>query len=144
MSEWLEKQRVGTVRVLPAGAFVDVEHDRALIALDKHPSVRAAIEPLDPSGRLDTGLVRLGGPHGRRISQAVGTAVREWVPAALWVGYHSRLATDEVCWAIWESTNVDVTTTRLDPSNEQHRDGVKRVATLFEIELPPNWSTAED
>jgi hypothetical protein len=144
VSEWLAKQQVGTVRVLPSGVFVDVEHDQALIALDKHPSVRAAIEPLDPSGRLDTGHVRLGGPHGRRITQAVGTAVREWLPAALGVGYHPRLATDEACWAIWEGTQVDVLSTPLDPSNEQHRHAVNRVAALFEIGLSPTWDAPED
>ncbi len=143
VSEWLAAQQVGTVRVVSPGVFVDVENDRALVALDKHPTVRSAVELLDPSGHLDTGLVRLGGRHGRRISQAVGTAVREWLPAALGVGYHSRLATDEACWAIWQETNVDISSAPLDPQNEQHREAVNRVAALFEIELPPDWDTSE-
>jgi hypothetical protein len=110
-----------------------------LVALDKHPNVRAAVRALDPAGHLDTGLVRLGGPHGRAISQALGTAVREWMSDALGIGYRSRLATDEACWAIWETTRVAVAAAPLTPSDPQHRDAVRRVAATFEIELPDRW-----
>jgi hypothetical protein len=140
LRDWLAKQRVGTVRVLDTGGFVDVENDAVQVNLDKHPTVRSAVRALDPAGHLDTGLARLGGSHGRAISQAVGTAVREWISDALGIGYHSRLATDEVCWAIWETTTVDVTSVALSPSDVQHRDTVRRVAATFEIDLPDNWA----
>lgn len=128
------------VRVRTAGFFVDVETPQLLTQLDKHPRVRAAVAALDPAGRLDVALLRLGGVRlGRPVSQAVGVAVREWVPAALGIGYRSRLASNEPCWAIWETTPVDVTSTPLDSSDAQHPEAVQTVAAEFEIELPPGW-----
>lgn len=139
VADWLAAQRVGTVRVLDVGSFIDVEHEAALLALDKHPDVRNAVEQLDRSGRLDVAYLRLGGRIGRPVSQAVGVAVREWLPQALGIGYRSRLATDEPCWAIWQHVSVDVTTTRLDPENAQHRGAVRMVAASYEIPLPETW-----
>lgn len=140
IAEWLDVQRVGVVIVKGSGFFVDVESSLLLPQIDKHPKVRAAVLALDPAGRLDIALLRLGGIKlGRPISQAVGVAVREWVPDALGIGYRSRLAWNDPCWAIWETTKVDVTSTPLDASDAQHREAVQTVATEFEIELPPNW-----
>ncbi len=108
--------------------------------LDMHPMVRAAIELLDPEGHLDVALLRLGGRKlGRPLSQAVGTAVRGGCPGALGVGYHSRLASDERCFAIWGTTLVDVKSAALDPDNPRHRDAVRAVAARFEIDLPEGW-----
>ena len=107
VGDWLGKRRVGTVRVLDTGGFVDVESDILLVELDKHPDVRAAVLALDPAGHLDTGLVRLGGSHGR---------------------------------AIWETTNVEVTTVPLTPSDAQHLEAVRRIAATFEIDLPHSWT----
>jgi hypothetical protein len=84
---------------------------------------------------LRLGGVRLGVP----ISQAVGVAVREWVPEALGIGYRSRFATNEPCWAIWETTTVDVTSVPLSPSDPQHLEAVRAVASDFEIVLPAGW-----
>lgn len=136
---WLRAQRVGTVRVLDVGTFVDVEHAAALVALEKHPAVRAAVEELDRSARLDVAYLRLGGHLGRPVSQSVGVAVREWLPEALGIGYRSRLATDEPCWAIWERVTVDITSTPLDPANPQHREAVRAVVAGYEIGLPAGW-----
>ncbi len=141
VGDWLASQRVGTVRVLDTGTFLEIENGVLLVELDKHDRVRAAVVALDPAGRLDTGLIRVGGPLGRAISQAVGSAVREWIPTALGIGYHSRLATNEACWAIWESTNVHVTSVQLSPEDAQHRDTVREVAALFEIALPADWDS---
>ena len=139
VGDWLSVQRVGTVRALNVGSFIDVEAPSALVALDKHPVVRATIETLDRSSHLDIGLLRLGGRIGRPLSQAVGLAVREWLPQVLGIGYRSRLATDEPCWAIWGTINVDVNSLPLDPDDPQHRDAVRSVAGEFEIELPNGW-----
>lgn len=139
VADWLELQQVGTVRVLDTGIFVDIEEPDVLVQLDKHPVVRAAVEDLDPAGRLDLGFVRLGGLRlGRPISQAIGVAVRDWMPSALGIAYTSRLA-DEPCWAIWTATRVDITSVRLDPSDPLHREAVRHIGRTFEITLPDNW-----
>lgn len=139
VADWLERQQVGTVRVLDTGVFVDIEEPEVLVQLDKHPLVRVAVERLDPAGRLDTGLIRLGGLRlGRPISQAVGVAIRDWMPNALGIAYTSRLA-EEPCWAIWATTRADITVSRLDSSDPLHRDAVRHVARTFEITLPDQW-----
>ncbi len=94
---------------------------------------------LDPAGRLDAGLVRLGGIRlGRPVTQAVGLAVREWMPNALGIAYTSRLA-PEPCWAIWKTTRTDITVAPLSPSDPLHLDAVRQVAQTFEIGLPDYW-----
>jgi len=139
IGDWLAAQQVGTVRITSVGPFIDVERDELLVGLDKHPRVRAALSVLDASARLDTAWVRLGGTIGRPVSQAVGVAVREWIPRALGIGYRSRLATNEPCWAIWDTTSVVVTSVALDPSDPLHRDAVRTVAAAYEIDLPESW-----
>jgi hypothetical protein len=139
IADWLAVQRVGTVRATSLGPFIDVERDELLVALDKHPNVRAALAALDPAARLDIAWVRLGGTIGRPVSQAVGVAIREWIADALGIGYRSRLATDEPCWAIWDTTSVVVTSVVLDPSDPLHRNAVRTVATAYEITLPSSW-----
>lgn len=77
LAEWLEAQRVGRVRVLDPGFFLEVESPTLLTQLDKHPRVRDAVSSLDAAAHLDVALLRLGGIRlGRPISQAVGVAVR--------------------------------------------------------------------
>ncbi|HEX9711279.1 MAG TPA: hypothetical protein VGB52_01860 [Actinomycetota bacterium] len=140
LTEWLDIQRVGTVRVLATGVFLDVEAPALLVQLDKHPRVRDAVAALDAAAHLDVALMRLGGIElGRPISQAVGVAVREWIPDALGVGYHSRFATDEPCWAVWETTAVAVESVHLNPSDPQHRAAVQSAAATFELTLPAQW-----
>ena len=105
VADWLAAQRVGTIRVLDGGFFVDVETPVLLTQIDKHPLVREAVATLDSAARLDVALLRLGGVRlGRPISQAVGVAIREWIPNALGLGYRSRFATDDPCWAIWQTS----------------------------------------
>lgn len=140
LGDWLSAQRVGVVRVRRSGFFVDVEVPQLLTQLDKHPRVRDAVTALDPAGRLDVALLHLGGIRlGRPISQAVGVAVREWVPEALGIGYGSRLASKEPCWAIWHTTPVHVSSRPLSEHDTRHREAVREVAAEFEIELPANW-----
>jgi hypothetical protein len=139
IADWLDAQRVGTVRVTSVGPFIDIERDELLVGVDKHPRVRSALSALDPAARLDVAWIRLGGTIGRPVSQAVGVAVREWIPESLGIGCRSRLATDEPCWAIWESTGVSVTSVALDVADPIHRDAVRRVAAAYEIDLPAAW-----
>ena len=139
VADWLDRQQVGTVRVLDTGIFVEIEQPDVLVQLDKHPLVRSAVAALDPAGRLDSALIRLGGLRlGRPISQAVGVAVRDWMPNALGIAYMSRLA-DEPCWALWSSTHVQIASVPLDPSDPLHREAVHHVARAFEITLPDHW-----
>jgi hypothetical protein len=140
LADWLAVQRVGTVRVQSPGSFVEIETPALLVQLDKHPKVRDAVSRLDPVAHLDVALLRLGGIRlGRPISQAVGLAVREWIADALGLGYRSRFATDEPCWAIWHTTRVSVESVPLSPADPQHAEAVRTAASTLEISLPAPW-----
>lgn len=142
--DWLSVQRVGRVRLAEPGQLLDV-HDPALLRdLDKHPLVRTALEtsglgtPLNPV-RLDEGVVRLAGPLGRPVTQALSRAVREWLPEVAGLAYRSRLDDDEWCWAIWDDTLVEIHTEPLDPAHRHHRRAAQHAARILEIPLPPDW-----
>jgi hypothetical protein len=146
VADWLARQQVGLVRISsPAPLLVDVEEPALLDRLDKHPAVRAALDAsdlgtaLDPA-RLDAGIVRLGGPIGRPITQAVSRAAYEWVVGVDGLGYWSRLDSAERCWAIYDHVPVDVVVTPLDVANPDHRRQVQAVAARFEIELSGPWA----
>ena len=141
---WLSVQRVGRCRVVGAKPrLVDVDAPQSLIALDKHPLVRDA---LDRSGlgsavnpaHLDTGVIRLSGRIGRPITQAVSRAVYEWFDAH-GVGYVSRIDSSERCWALYEETDVSFDIVPLSHEVAEHRHAVSSVAARFEIELPEAW-----
>ncbi len=145
IGDWLAQQRVGTIRPdHGAPVLLDVEDANFLLALNKHPRVR---EALDASGlgtrlspvHLDAALVRLGGPVGRPITQALARAARDWMRCD-GLAYWSRLDSTERCWALWDDTPVIVETEPLDPTNHEHRSAVRSVANSFEIMLPSNWA----
>jgi hypothetical protein len=145
VGEWLRAQRIGALRVTsPHPALLDVEAPELLDALDKHPQVRDALAmsglgtPLDPA-RLDAGIIRLGGPVGRPITQAASRAVYDWIPDADGLAYWSRLDASERCWAIYDHVPVTATVVELDPNDAEHRTAVRRVAARFEIQLPDDW-----
>lgn len=145
LADWLAAQQVGRLQITsPAPLLVDVEEPELLDRLDKHPEVRGALDasglgtPLDPA-RLDAGIIRLGGPVGRPITQAVSRAVYEWVPGVDGIGYWSRLDAGERCWAIYDHVPVSVAVTPLDRDNRAHKEAVRSVARRFEIALPPEW-----
>jgi hypothetical protein len=123
---------------------VDI-HDAALVVrLDKHPDVRAAMEAsrlgtaLNPA-RLDEGVIRIGGPIGRDITQAVSRALRDWEPDYVGLAYRSRLDDGEWCWAIWDDAIVEIEVEDLTPEHRFHRRAVQHVARLLEIRLPSEW-----
>lgn len=124
--------------------LIDIEQAELLDHLDKHPQVRAALDasglgtPSDPV-RLDAGIIRLGEPVGRPVTQAVSRAVYEWVPGVDGIGYRSRLDSSERCWAIYDHVPVNVTVLPLDLANPEHSDTVRSVARRFAIALPPQW-----
>jgi hypothetical protein len=144
LQDWLAVQQVGRVTLAAPAPLLDV-HDPALLRdLDKHPLVRAALAesglgtPLDPA-RLDEGVVRLGGPLGRPVTQALSRAVREWLPDVAGLAYRSRLDDQEWCWALWEDTDVEVRVEALDTAHRHHRRAVQRAAQLLEVAVPPAW-----
>jgi hypothetical protein len=145
LEEWLAVQLVGRCAItIPTPLIVDVDAAETLVALDKHPGIRDALDasrlgtPVKPA-RLDGAIVRLAGPVGRPITQAIAAAVHEWWPETNALACHSRLDDGEQCWAIYGHTPVDFDTVPLTPSDESHRDAVRAAATLFEIALPDPW-----
>jgi hypothetical protein len=108
LADWLAVQKIGVLVVRsPDAFFVDLDDPPTLDHLDKHPRVREALDnsglgtALDPA-RLDAGIIRLGGPVGRPITQAVSRAVYEWARGVDGVGYWSRLDSAERCWGIYD------------------------------------------
>lgn len=77
LADWLPRQRVAVCRLVePAGPLLDVNDAKLLVELDADPGVRAVLRAsglgtLDDPARLDEGTIRLKGPVGRRITQAV-------------------------------------------------------------------------
>lgn len=144
LRDWLAVQQVGRVTLAVAGRLLDVHDPGLLRDLDKHPLVRAALEmsglgpPLNPA-RLDEWIVRLGGPLGRPVTQALSRAVREWLPDVAGLAYRSRLDDEEWCWALWDDAEVEIGTDRLDAAHRHHRRAVQHSAQLLEIDIPPEW-----
>ena len=145
VAEWLAQQHVGRLEITSTTPLlVDVEHAAMLDALDAHPDVRTALNhsgldaPDDPA-RLDAGIIRLSGPVGRPISQAVSRAIYEWLSGVDGIGYWSRLDSTERCWAIYDHAPVRLEVVPLDPQDAGHKDAVASVATRYEIPLPENW-----
>ena len=125
--------------------LIDSEDPELLRDLNKHPSVHAALLQSGLGTKLtpvflDAAIVRLGGPVGRPITQAVSRAVKEWLPWCDGIAYWSRLDPQERCWAIWDEVPVSITSEPLDPANPEHRAAVRSVSALYEIDLPDDWS----
>ena len=118
VADWLRIQRVGRLTLVVPTPIVDIHDAELLVMLDKHPLVRAALDATPGLGttlspaRLDEGIIRLSGPIGRPITQAVSRAVQEWLPDAGGLGYFSRLDDRERCWALRERTLVRAMSSR--------------------------------
>ena len=113
--------------------------------LAKHYQVVAALEAselgtaLNPA-TLDEGVIRLGGPRARTITQAVSRAIYEGYRDVVGgIAYRSRLDDQEWCWALWDDTDVIVVDEPLTPLRRHHRQAVQHAATTLEIQLPLNW-----
>ena len=145
LEDWFGVQRVARVVLDEPRPLVDV-HDPALLAdLAKHPLVRAAMEESVLGTRrnpatLDEGIIRLGGPVGRPITQAVSRAIHDWFPDYGGIAYRSRLDDDEWCWALWDDTAVLFASEPLDPDRRHHRHAVSHAARRLEILLPDRWT----
>lgn len=145
LGAWLRAQRVARIRLEEPRPLVDI-HDPVLLGeVAKHPLVQSALESSGLGTRrnpamLDEGVVRLPGPVGRPITQAVSRAVHDWLPDAAGIAYRSRLDDDEWCWALWEDTPVVIEAEPLDSDRRHHRHAVRHVASRLEINLPAEWA----
>lgn len=146
LRDWLAVQQVGRVVLTDAQRqLLDVHDPELLRDLDKHPLVRAALDdsglgtPLNPA-RLDEGVVRLGGPVGRTITQAFSGAVHDSLPGVAGLAYRSRLDDEEWCWALWGHIDVEVRSEPLDAAHRHHRRAVQHAAALLEIQIPAEWA----
>lgn len=143
LADWLNAQRIGRLTDA-AQPLVDVHDPQRLAELDKHPLVR---DQLDRStlgtsrqpARLDEAIVRLAGPIGRPITQAVSAAIREWFPDVAGIAYRSRLDDEEWCWALWSTTAVYVELDLLSPDHRHHRRAFERAARVLQVQPPPAW-----
>lgn len=91
--------------------FVDVASPRAQALLDRHPRVHRVLEAsglgtADDPPQLDEATIRLSGPRGRPVTQAVSRAVFKDTSAS-GIRYTSRLDVAEECWAVFEETPLD-------------------------------------
>lgn len=90
--------------------FVDVADPETHQTLGRHGRVRLA---LDASGlgatgipaQLDEGTIRLGGPRGRLITQAVSRVVFAETEFS-GIRYTSRFDVREECWAVFDSVHI--------------------------------------
>jgi hypothetical protein len=145
VEDWLRAQRVARVTLDEPRPLVDVHDPTLLAALAKHPLVQAAIEGSGLGTRrnpatLDEGVIRLGGPVGRPITQAASRAIHDWFPDYGGIAYRSRLDDEEWCWALWDDTPVVIESEPLDPERRHHRQGVRYAARRLEILLPDRWA----
>jgi RES domain len=147
VGEWLAAQKLGLLKVDSSGSHrvqvIDIDDPNVLDQLDKHPAVRQALEEsglgtdLDPA-RLDAGVIRIGGPVGRPITQAVARAVLDWLRGDV-IAYWSRLDSSERCWAIYDHVPVDVSESTLNAGDPTIYAAVTDVAARFEIPLSEPW-----
>lgn len=143
--DWASKQLVVRCMVDNREPLIDIDNSELLVELDKHPLVRAALQasPLGAETRrahLDHAIIRLSGPVGRPITQAVSRAVRETYPFIRGLGYWSRIDDNERCWAVYQEAPVRFSESeQLHPDNPVHREAMRSAARLLQVNLPPEW-----
>lgn len=149
--KWLSSQCLVRATAPEFAAFVDVDHPRALALLNRRTRVRqalslpAAIKALGTNATLDQATIKLAGPVGRPITQAVSREIYEAHSSAsrdyVGIAYTTRFDRSEPCWAVfddhvaldWDSVSL---LNVLDPT---HLQPINDVAQLYDLELPPNW-----
>jgi hypothetical protein len=153
LAEKLVTLQIGVVVLTEPGTFADVSNPFVRRELDRHRLVRGAVEefdkqvgtPPDRSSHLDGGLIRLAGPIGREITQAVSLAVYEETThynekKFAGIAYHSRWYDEKRCWAIFGEVPVKVEPIRsLNPNNAEDWAAVRLAAQLHGLTLPDSW-----
>jgi len=147
LTQWLARQKLVVLQLSDQPTIVDALDGELLRDLDKHPLVaeRLAVSELSREGyvqRLESGVMGLGGPVGRPITNAASRAVYEWLPEVIGWRYPSRLDPAEVCWALY-ANRVPVhplPATPLSPEDPLHRAAVQSAANYLEVALPFHWA----
>ena len=84
--------------------------------------------------------MRLSSDLGRDLTRAASLVLRDIDPALGGIGYRSRHDDEEHCWAIYDHAPVQVSpAAALSADNEEHRQALGAVATLWNLPLPPPW-----
>ena len=141
---WLSVQQFGRGSMLPAARFADVRDSNLLAELNEHPDVKAALaaSKLGRTTRLDGGTIRLGGPIGRAITQAVSRAIHDDENRYTGICYRTRFDDTEDCWAVFD----DRAFVTFDPDeplsllNTAHMQALHDVAARYNLTLPPIWN----
>lgn len=121
----------------PNHTFVDAVAAETRTALNKHASVRRALKasglgkPESPA-ELDEATMRLGGPRGRPITQAVSRVVFDETDA-VGICYVSRLDPAEPCWAVFDWVKIKFS--KANPINTQDAS-LKSAALTLGLTLP--------
>jgi hypothetical protein len=146
---WLGENKQAVLHVTVVDPLIDINDQSLLSALDDDAGVSTAlaeatdlVEAGAPPARLDQGIIRMSGPTGRRITQAVSRAAfTGFSPSIAGLAYRSRLGDEEVCWAIWSVSGVvAASVTSLSPEDPEHRLAVQQAAATLGIPLPESWS----
>lgn len=137
---------MATIRRAEApGRYVDLTDPKNLDTLSHHPRVATHLGQLHQDGwidrpLLDSAALRVSGPQGRALTQALSRAVYDAQPRPDGIRYRSRLDDAEGCWAVFGHVDVTIDTNQnLDPANSQHRAAVADIAALWHIPLPSHW-----
>ena len=120
--------------------------------LDKEPAVRAVLDTedaqaamLEAKGRrvhLDNAAIRLSSPTGRYITQACALALHDPQIRPDVIHYRSRHDDSEDCWAIYDHADVQIgAAEELSPSIEAHAAALRSVAHLWDLPIPPAWTS---
>lgn len=145
---WLSNQRIALAVVAGSATpqFADVTNVDLLASLNERPRVRAKLSTtearaaLGSRARLDEGTIRLVGPVGRAITQAVS---REIYGAGLHgIAYKNRFDDDEQCWAVFDDRlqlSFDVDEPLDNTPDSQHLPSLNEAARIYELTLPPSW-----
>lgn len=144
---WLYEQRFALGIIPPAARFVDVTNSDVLAELDRRPHVRdalqtsLAIESLGSNARLDEATIRLNGPIGRRITQAVSQEIHQDSASYVGICYRTRFDDQEQCWAVFDDRiHVQFDAPQaLDPLDADHLEALNSVAHSYRLTLPRNW-----
>jgi hypothetical protein len=144
---WLSGQRFALGLGLGQAQFVDVTDADVLAELNARPRVRAALlthlaaESLGDNPRLDGGTIRLAGPLGRGITQAVSREIYEDAAHYAGIAYSTRFDDHEQCWALYDDRVIVQFDGEqpLDALNTDHIQALNSVAVTYRLVLPPNW-----
>lgn len=144
---WLSQQRLARGTWDIRATFVDIMNSDLLANLNDVPAVRAVLEGPDakkllgPAARLDEGTIRLAGPVGRGITQAVSRLAYEAPLGFAGISYITRYSTQERCWAIYDDRlHVEFDAEEpLDATSPAHLVALDEVARKYGLVLPANW-----